>query len=194
MLCKLSAEPTDVTLGEDPTFSTVVFFLKIFGSRFPLHLVSNATAVCLQGGGEETRSSSWSVGCEVLGKLLESRECLNSKVSTREAYIPIHKCLHSDTNPAPLHFILTPLACVPRKPNALRGAVPAHLGWESPSLRTTPGLRSRFSLSVGLFTSITTERTQLLAAARAEGLLVPSSSFSVLVGSRILNRLLGAVA
>lgn len=79
MLCKLSAEPTDVTLGEDPTFSTVVFFLKIFGSRFPLHLVSNATAVCLQGGGEETRSSSWSVGCEVLGKLLESRECLNSK-------------------------------------------------------------------------------------------------------------------
>lgn len=116
------------------------------------------------------------------------------KVSTREAYIPIHKCLHSDTNPAPLHFILTPLACVPRKPNALRGAVPAHLGWESPSLRTTPGLRSRFSLSVGLFTSITTECTQLLAAARAEGLLVPSSSFSVLVGSRILNRLLGAVA
>lgn len=64
MLCKLSAEPADVTFGEDPTFSTVVFFLEtaVFGSHSPLHLVSNTTAVCLQGGGEETRSSSWSVG------------------------------------------------------------------------------------------------------------------------------------
>lgn len=63
MLCKLSAEPTDVTFCEDPTFSTVLFFLKttVFGSYSPLHLVSTSTAVYLQGDREETRSYSWSV-------------------------------------------------------------------------------------------------------------------------------------
>lgn len=81
MLCKLSAEPTDVTFGEDPTFSTVLFFLEttVFGSYPPLHLVSTSTAVYPQGDGEETRNYPWSVGRELLGRLLERREHINTK-------------------------------------------------------------------------------------------------------------------
>lgn len=47
---------------------------------------------------------------------------------------------------------------------------------------------------MGLFTSITKESTRLLAAARGEGILVPSFSVSVLVGSGVLQCLAVAVA
>jgi len=46
MLCKLSAEPTDVTLCEDPTFSTVLFFLKTYSIWFAFSLAPCVNLHC----------------------------------------------------------------------------------------------------------------------------------------------------
>lgn len=111
MLCKLTVEPNSATLCEEPKISMVVLFkTAVFGLCSPFHLVSNSPAVCVcMGWRQAARWCTWLVGYLTLrmGERLETREGINTKW---DAYVPLYKCLHSDTKSAPLHsFPRTPL-------------------------------------------------------------------------------------